>query len=233
VAARASRASNLLVSIRALFLVLVACDQGVPAVTSDHAEIPVRDDAATRSADAFDASPVDAGVIDAAPDAALLGKGFELPANHSDTSNCIRFAIGDAREQATLCDGFGGGIWRLTNQAVRVKRGGKRTAVLDVVTKIEGFDTGLTMLEARLIVAADGMSATVTLVAPGREGANLHGHPRTYGPIERCSGPPPTATEEREERTMYGRPTFGEARRQLCDAIGTYRWNGDRFTLVK
>jgi hypothetical protein len=216
---------------RLLLLALAACDQGAPAA-NERVEIPVRHDAGTDGAlYPLDASPVDAGVVEAMPDAALhLGKGFELPENHGDTPNCLRFALGDTREQATLCDGFGGGIWRLTNQTVRVKRGGKRVAVLDVVTKIEGFDTGGTMLETRLVVAADGMSATVTPVAPTKGRPNLRGRPESFRPIQSCSSPPPTAAEEREERAMYGRPTFGEARAQLCNAIGTYHWNGERFT---
>jgi len=212
---------------RLLLLALAACDQGAPTVATDQHEVPARDDAAVVAA--LDAGPIDAG-IDAPVDAAVrLGKPYRLPVNHGDTSNCLRFAVGDAREKATLCDDFGGGMWRLTNQTVRVKRGGKRVVVLDAVTKIEGFDTGINELESNVIVAADGMSAAVELVPPKRDPPPTSMRTEQPGPMGDCTGPGPTAAEEREERSTYGRPTFGEARKQLCDAIGTYRWSGDRF----
>ena len=102
--------------------------------------------------------------------------------------------------------------------------------MLDVVTKIEGFDTGITMLEQRLRVHSDGMSANAEVVAPGSKARRPH--MSLDEPLQSCKSAPPTAKEERDERSMYGRPTFGESRRQLCEAVGSYRWDGDRFVRV-
>lgn len=168
-----------------------------------------------------------AGALDAGADAPHTdaAPGFELPRNTSDHPNCIKLVVGTAREHAELCDDFDGDYWRATHQIVRVVRAGKTVTVLDVVTQIEGFDTGATMLETRLRVAADGMSATVVAV-PAEPDAP---EPTSGHPSEDCKNAPPTPDDEATERATHGRPTYGELRRRLCGARGRYRWAGGRF----
>jgi hypothetical protein len=106
---------------------------------------------------------------------------------------------------------------------VRVVRAGKPVVVLDLLTKIEGFDTGVKELELRLRIAADGMSA-ITL--PG-EPSKISDQP---GPVESCDRP----SEWKDagfERT-HGLPTYGELRRRLCSGRGTYKWKDGRFKHV-
>lgn len=207
-------------------LALVACDQGAPKTAGDRDVIA----SSNESARAADAGALDAGALDAATDAPL-GKavGFELPRNTSDTENCIKLVVGTAKEQAELCDDFSEGYWRVTHQVVRVRRARKTVTVLDVITKVEGFDTGATMLETRLRIAADGMSATLDGV-PAKPDAP---QPTPGNPSEDCKSAPPTREDEATERANYGRPTYGELRRRMCDARGAYRWTGGRFTRVR
>jgi hypothetical protein len=216
-----------------LALVLAACDQGIPKASGDRDVVAISksDAAAYASVVMSDAAAVDGGVLDAGPidagrDAPVRNRrAIELPLDTSDEDSCIKLVVGAATEPATLCSEVDYRYWTVTRQFVRVVRAGKTVTVLDVPTRVEGFDTGATMLETRLRIAADGMSAKVDGVT-----AEPHARRPTHGhPVEDCTSTPPSRKQEAQERALFGRPTYGEAMRALCDARGTYDWNGTRF----
>jgi hypothetical protein len=223
-------------ALRALTLActLVACDSGTPRTGEDRGVVASsKSDASTaRSTDAPGAAALDAGVadartLDAGADAPLGNpRSFELSRTSTDEKSCIDLVVGAARERAVLCNDVEWAYWTVTRQVVRVVRAGKKVIVLELPTRVEGFDTGATMLETRLRIAADGMSATVDGVPAKRDAPEpTHGNP-----IEDCKSAPPTRKDEAQERANYGRPTYGELMRRLCASRGTYRWSGDRFT---
>jgi hypothetical protein len=214
-------------------LAIAACDQGAapvtattPAAKSDAAV--ARPDVAVQVVDASIAVTADASVAPPAPTHYV-----ELPENDSGTPNCIKVVVGSAREKGTLCDEFHESLWRVTHQYVRVVRAGKSVRVLDVPTKIEGFDNGILMLQQRLRIATDGMSAgTVDVTSTDRPtmGPAMPGrrYPR-HGLVDSCDHRPDPKDDER----VYGAPSYNEARRPFCEGRGSYRWSGDRFELVR
>jgi hypothetical protein len=217
-----------------LAVAVVACDQGAPKTERDRDVIA----SATPPASAPRSNhPLDAGALDAAPVYARApdggtrpgvtqGPDFELLRNTFDGESCIKLVVGTTSEQAELCTDFRGGYWIATHQVVRVVRAGKKVTVLDVLTRVEGIDTGATMLETRLRITADGMSATVDAVAAKPNAPQ----PTPGNPVEDCKSPPPNPKDDKVERANYGRPTYGELRRRICDELGTYVWDGERFT---
>ena len=145
----------------------------------------------------------------------------ELP--ESTEGHCVKLVVGTAREDAVLCAEIDDGYWRVTRQVVRVVRAGKSVALLDVLTKIEGVDSGAIFLEQRLRIASNGLSATldgvpITDVSSARSGT---GQP---GPSEDCNH-----ASDWEGGSIADRPRYRDLRRRSCDALGAYRWDGGRF----
>lgn len=178
-------------------LALVACGHGAPKTAGDRP---------TPVADAGDAGNI------------------ELPENMGDKQNCVELVVGTAREEAVLCDEIVvDGYWRVTDQVVRVVRARKSVPVLDVLTKIEGGDSGAIWLEQRVRIASNGLSATVdgvpiTDVAPaGRQSDQP-------GPFEDCNH-----ASDWKGSVIEGVPRYRDLRRRSCNALGAYKWNGRRF----
>lgn len=192
-----------------------ACGHGAPP----RADVPA--EPAQRPSTPGEALPPDAGVAvePAAPPPA------PPPIPDEPVSGCRTLVVGAAHERGTLCEEIDEGYWRVTRQVIRVDRGARAIAVLDVLTKIEGFDTGEKELQVELIVAADGMSITMVDGVPSLE---LGAQP---GPSDTCEGPPPR--EARSEVRRGREPTYLDLRRTFCRARGTYRWRGGRFVRAR
>ncbi len=95
--------------------------------------------------------------------------------------------------------------------------------MLDVLTKIEGDDSGAIMLELRLTIHADGLAATLDGVP-----ISLDRPPTAQpGPLEDCDSP--SDWKDSEVERQNGETKYRELRRRLCDARGTYKWNASRF----
>ncbi len=154
-------------------------------------------------------------------------KPIELPPSNGAEQHCVKLVVGTAREAAELCDEITPAYWQFTRQVIRVTRSGKRVTVLDVVTKIEGYDSGAKMLELRLQVAADGTTVVAVEVA-----APANPDPASQpGPMERCAVP--SDWEGSPIERQKGVTPYRELRRRLCSARGTYAWRGARFQRVR
>jgi len=196
-------------------LALTACDQGAPP------SVTVRDDAAPAPL------PVDAAVPDAPLDAPVDApppsyRGLTFRTEES----CIWLTVGPAREKASVCTEVDENLWRVTRRVMRVVRNGKRTNILDVRAKIEGFDTGHNALESRLSIATDGLSVIVESIPAGSLAPRRRPHRRPE-PTEDCR----TATERDDYVVAIpdSGPSYGTVRDRQCADLGTYVWNGDRF----
>ncbi|HEX5061728.1 MAG TPA: hypothetical protein VFV99_20315 [Kofleriaceae bacterium] len=138
-----------------------------------------------------------------------------------DRPNCVELVVGTAREEAVLCEETDYNYWTVTHQVVRVVRAGKTVPVLDLLTKIEAFDSGAIWLEQRLRIGADGMSAILDGVPITDVSARHTGQP---GPFEDCNH-----ASDWKGSPIEGEPKYRDLRRQSCNALGAYQWNGGRF----
>jgi hypothetical protein len=231
----------------ALSFALAACDQGAKpidrpsVITSSQSEASIQARDAGRDAAHEDAGR-DAAPEDAAKKAACAGFS-ELPENNTgNDQKCVKLVVGAAEERAVLCDEVHYGYWTITHQFVRVVRGGKSVRVLDIPTKIEGFDNGAKYLELRLRIACDGMSATTIDGVPAPDAGQ--GSDRSargqdipmgsagpqWGPDDNCERAPNSYDDTGR---ALGETPYGVFRRRLCKARGDYRWDGDRFVHIK
>jgi hypothetical protein len=184
-----------------LALVVAACDSGSPK--------------AARDPKIFASSRSDGSLPDA--------RTPEIPASADETDTCRKLVVGPAREPASLCEEVATSYWHVTRQVVSAMRAGKSVTVLDVPTKVEGDDSGAIMLELKVTIARDGMSATVEGM-PIRTGGPPTSQP---GPEEDCD----TASDWTDSplERGHGVTPYRELRRRMCAARGTYRWSGGRF----
>lgn len=203
----------------ACLLALSACDQGAPA------PVAARDDAAPALV------PVDAAIADVALDTPVDASPPPPPSYRNLTflteESCLWLTVGPGRERASICTEIDENLWRVTRRVMRVSRNGTRETILDVSTKIEGFDTGHNALESRIRFANDGMSVVVESLRAGSKGARYPYH-HVNEPVADC--------DARRRRSDYveaipdAGPSYGVLRDRQCADVGRYVWNGDRFT---